>query len=310
MRLLPRTAPTVLPICRLMAEVIAPGATLNEALRAGAGLLDERLEGAASSLLDARVLLKHATGFDDADLIARANDGLTPARRHAFIEFIVRRAAGEPVAYITGAKEFWSLAFKVTPDVLIPRGDSECLIEAAANRRPRSKPLSIIDLGTGSGCLLCALLSEFPVSAGIGVDRSLAAIRVARENARALGLDGRASFFAGDWLSAVNGQFDVMIANPPYIRSGDRAALAHEVAAFEPALALDAGAHGFDSYQQIFQMAPGALKPDGLLIVESGDHQSDGLTALAQGAFPGVRVERVNDLKGFPRAIVVDLAPE
>jgi len=279
--------------------------SVGGAIRSGASLL----VNSKTPNLDARVLLKNATGFDDLALIANAKDVLPAEKQDLFFKLVKRRASGEPVAYITGIKEFWSLPFKVTPDVLIPRGDSECLIEAAVNRRTGAGPWSIIDLGTGSGCLLCALLSEFPMSAGFGVDRSPAAIRVARENARALGQSGRASFFAGDWLRAVGCQFDVVIANPPYIRDRDRAALPHGIAAFEPASALDAGPHGFDSYEQIFQMAPGALKSDGLFIIEAGDDQAAKLAALARRTFPSARVERVNDLQGFARAIVVDLAP-
>lgn len=169
--------------------------SLDAALRKGAAALMD----STTAKLDARVLMKHALGVDDAALIARGRDMLTADRLDAFDRLIARRRAREPVAYIIGEKEFWSLSFRVTPDVLIPREDSECIIEAALERRGDSAQKAILDLGTGSGCLLCSLLTEFVDAEGLGVDRSHAALKVAGSNAERLGLTKRAKFMLGDW---------------------------------------------------------------------------------------------------------------
>lgn len=284
----------------------APALTLDAALREGA----RRLTKSATPLLDARVLLQSATGFDQAALIAEGRTVLEPARQEFFFGLIDRRADGEPVAYITGEKEFWSLSFKVTPDVLVPRDDSEALIEAVIERRERAAPLRILDLGVGSGCLLTALLKAFPNAFGVGVDRSEAALRVAVENLAGHGLSERSALIAGDWLSAVKGPFDVIVANPPYIPDGDHASLPRDVSAFEPAGALFAGPQGFDSYRKILASAPAALAHGGLFAVEAGDRQAEPLARLAASAFTGGRVGVVNDLKARARVIVVDLAAE
>jgi len=278
--------------------------SVAHAVRAGAA----QLPGVRAPLLDARVILKHAAGYDDADMIANANLILAPGLRAAYETMIARRADGEPVAYITGEKEFWSLPFKVTPDVLIPRTDSECLIETVVARRDPAQAMTMLDLGTGSGCLLCALLTEFSNSVGIGVDRSIAAAQVARENIRSLGLLSRAAVFAGDWLFAFDGKVDLIIANPPYIRDRDRHALPRDISVFEPSSALFAGPEGLDSYEKIFSAAPAALKSDGLMVVETGDGQAQALEALARTSFPKAQIGVVNDLKGLHRAIFIDLA--
>ena len=185
--------------------------TVGEALRLGATSLPE----SETPQLDARILLKHVLDTNDAGLIARARDALSAQDRILYEELLTRRAQSEPVAYIIGVKEFWSLEFNVTPDVLIPRDDSGALIEAVLARRGRDERLRIADLGTGSGCLLCALISEYPRSVGVGVDRSAAALDVARENAGRLGFADRSKFIQGDWLAPLDGVFDIVIANPP-----------------------------------------------------------------------------------------------
>ncbi|WP_395074355.1 peptide chain release factor N(5)-glutamine methyltransferase, partial [Hyphococcus sp.] len=216
------------------------------------------------------------------------------------------RAQSEPVAYITGVREFWSLEFKVTPDVLIPRDDSGVLIEAALARRSRDEKLRIADLGTGSGCLLCALLTEFPSSTGIGVDISLAALGIARENATTLGLAGRAQFAAGNWLERLTGEFDLIIANPPYIPVGDRQGLARDVAEYEPEGALFAGADGLDAYRQIIKQLPLRLVDDGLVLMECGAGQADSLAAMLDEIAGGVTPFTMRDLARRPRGAGFD----
>ena len=259
-----------------------------------------------SAQLDARVLMKLVTGFDDAGLILRGADMMPPEDEAAFLKLIVRRAANEPIAYITGVREFWSLDFHVTPDVLIPRADSECLIEAALKRRDISEPWTVLDLGVGSGCLLCALLYEMPNARGLGIDRSEAVLEVAKDNAARLGLGARASFMAGDWASGIETRFDIIVANPPYIPVGDRPVLPADVSDFEPADALFSGADGFDAYREILRAAPRLLAPDGLLILEAGDGQAARLRDMVSEALPGVQTAIVNDLKGLPRGVLAE----
>ncbi|WP_425408068.1 peptide chain release factor N(5)-glutamine methyltransferase [Hyphococcus sp.] len=279
------------------------GKSASEALRIGAGFLHR----SETPLLDARVLLKHALETDEAGLIVRAQENLSGEACARFADFLIRRNYGEPVAYITGVKEFWSLPFLVTPDVLIPRNDSECLIETAASRRDRREKLRLLDLGTGSGCLLCALLSEFENSAGVGVDHSTAAISAARQNAERLGLADRAEFLNGDWLAPVGGAFDVIIANPPYVPEGDRTGLARDVSHFEPSSALFAGEDGLDEFRRILPDIGEYLAADGLILMECGFDQTDRLSGLAHIAgFSGCETFTMHDLAGRPRGVGID----
>lgn len=275
--------------------------TIADHLRAAA----LRLADSETPQLDVRVLMKHVLGVDDAGLIARAGD-IPPADAAArFAALVERRASDEPIAYIIGEKEFWSLRFRVTPDVLIPRNDSECLIEAALRRRARSEPLRILDLGTGSGCLLCALMHEFPESRGIGVDASAAAIEVARANAVALGFAGRAEMIRSDWFGAVSGRFDVIVANPPYVP--DAAVLGRTVAGYEPAGALYGGADGLDAYRRIVENLNDFLAPDGLALFECGMDQVEALCALIRPpGSPATDPFTLTDLAGRPRGAGVD----
>lgn len=276
-------------------------ATIDAYLRAGAA----RLSASPTPLLDARVLMKFATGLDDAGLIARGDAAPTQEQQRTFDEAIARRAKGEPVAYVTGVTEFWSLAFQVSPDVLIPRADSECLIEAALARRTTHEVRSILDLGTGSGCLLCALLCEFSGAFGVGVDISPAAAKIAAVNARRLGLAARAAFLAGNWAAALGGPYDIVIANPPYIRTGDPA-LSPEVGRFEPAAALFAGPDGLEACRAILADAPRLVAPGGLAVFECGSDQAGALAEMLARAFPKAETTVVNDLKGRPRGVLAD----
>lgn len=279
--------------------------TIGRAMSLGAG----RLKTSQTARLDSKVLLKHVLETDDVGLIARSNELLSAAAKTRFAQYLIRRDGGEPVAYITGVKEFWSLEFEVSPAVLIPREDSECLIEAAIERRPREAHLRILDLGTGSGCLLCALLSAFPASTAIGVDRSDAAIALARTNAARLGLSARASFLRGDWFAPVDGKFDIIITNPPYIREVDRAALPRDVGEFEPDSALFAGADGLDGYRAIAAQLDEYLAPGGLFICEFGADQAGRVSELFSGDQGGSSLFTIFDLERRARGIGRDHGP-
>lgn len=277
--------------------------TIGEALRQGA----TRLTDSETPQLDARILLKHALGVDDGGLIARASEVMSETETARFTSLIDRRARSEPVAYITGEKEFWSLPFKVTPDVLIPRDDSGALIEAAIKRRRCDEPLRIADLGTGSGCLLSALLSEFPNAQGVGVDRSEAALGVARTNAAALGVGERAAFVGGDWLAPLTGAFDLIVANPPYIAETEAPDLSRDVAAYEPHGALFAGADGFDAYGAIIRQLPPFVAEGGLVLMECGSTQTETLAAMLRDLASENAIFTLYDLAGRPRGAGFDL---
>ena len=273
---------------------------LGQALQRGAGRL--AAAGIESPRLEARVLLAHA-------MAAAANEVLTGraptadeiARYDALVE---RRAAHEPSAYLTGAREFWSLSFAVGPGVLIPRPDSETLVEAALAAFPDA-PLEVLDLGTGSGCLLIAFLSERPQARGTGVDISPEALAWARENAALLGVAGRTQWRLGDWSGLPERRYDVILANPPYLALGD--AVAPEISGHEPAGALYAGPDGLEAYRALACLLPTALRPDGLAFVEIGMGQSAATGALF--AAQGIEIAAIRpDLAGVPRCLVLRLA--
>lgn len=269
--------------------------TVREALRHGAALLEAA--GVDSPRLDARLLLSHATGLSRGALL----DGLQIVDPTRYYALLARRAAREPLALILGRQEFWSLDFEVSPATLIPRADSETVVEAAIAALPeRGRVLSILDLGTGTGCLLLAALTEFPAAWGLGVDRSVEAAALAARNAAALGLAGRAAFLCGDWDRALSGRFDLVLSNPPYIPTADIAGLMPEVALHEPGRALDGGVDGLAAYRQILAALPRLLTPGGVAVLEIGIGQAGPVAALA-----GVPVVFHADLAGIPRAVVV-----
>ena len=246
---------------------------------------------------DAEVLLAHHLGIDRLAMLAGPDRDIDAS---AFAALVARRAAGEPVAYITGRREFWSLDLAVTPDVLIPRPDSETLVEAALQARVGRPPATILDLGTGSGALLLAALSEFFRARGLGVDASPAALAVAQGNADRLGFGRRAAFAVGDWGAGVRGRFDLVLANPPYVETG--AELAPEVQR-EPAEALFAGADGLDDYRRLMPQLPALLAPDGVAVIEIGHTQTAAVLALAAAAGLSGRVAK--DLGGRDRCLVL-----
>lgn len=277
------------------------GVTVAQARR----LLADKLRAANIDTpeLDARVLIGHALALDHAALVAAATQELSDATAQKIEGFAARRLAGEPVARIVGMKEFWGLPLIVTPAVLVPRPETETVVELALAcvGQDRARPLRIADLGTGSGAILLALLSELPNAEGIGTDIDTAALDVARANAERLGLAERTSFIATDFSVAVRGQFDLVVSNPPYIATGDIAALAREVREHDPPHALDGGADGLAAYRAIAAAVPGLLRPGGHLVVEIGaGQQKDVEFLLGKGlAITAVR----HDLSGVPRAI-------
>jgi release factor glutamine methyltransferase len=262
--------------------------------------------GLDTPALDARVLVGHALALDHTALAAAAGRTLRPDEAQSIAALAARRLAREPVARIVGCKEFWSLPLRVTPATLVPRPETETVVEAALAaldaRAARMRALRIADLGTGSGALLLALLSELPHASGIGTDISSAALAVAQDNARRLGL-ARAAFAACDFAAALSGPFDLIVANPPYIASREIAALSPEVRRFDPPLALDGGHDGLDAYRSIASAAPALLAPGGHLAVEIGAGQAPAVAAILADsglAISGLR----NDLSGIPRALL------
>jgi release factor glutamine methyltransferase len=261
-----------------------------------------RLAGAsATPRLDAELLMAHALGVSREALLL---DPICPVPA-SFEALLARRAASEPVAYIIGHKPFWTIDLAVTPAVLIPRPDSETLIEAAIDHFAGAAPRTVLDLGTGSGALLLAALDQWPGARGIGVDRSAAAIAVAQGNARRLGLADRALFVMGDWAGAIDARFDLVLCNPPYVESG--AALPADVALHEPAGALFAGPDGMDDYRRLLPALPALIADGGVAAIEIGAEQGAAVAALAQAAGLVASVRR--DLAGLDRCIVARPAP-
>jgi release factor glutamine methyltransferase len=253
---------------------------------------------------EARLILAFALGVEPGALVTREvvpdGVGLALARR---------RAAREPLAYIFGRREFWSLEIEVSPATLIPRPDSETLIEAAvAVRADRALVGRILDLGTGTGALLLAALSEFPAAFGVGVDVVAAAAMLARRNAARLGLGGRCGVFVGDWAGSVGGRFDLVLANPPYVARGEIGGLMPEVAGYEPLSALDGGVDGFDAYRVIIADLPRLLAPGGVAVIEAGAGQAPGMIALAAAA--GMAARGHADLAGVVRAVTMEVAQD
>lgn len=250
---------------------------------------------------EARLLLGYLLGVR-ARSLPPANAAVDEAALQHAVE---RRLAREPLAFITGAQGFWSLDFEVSPATLIPRADTEALVEAAlAEFREREGVRSVLDLGTGTGCLLLAALSEFPSAFGVGVDLVPAAAALAARNAARAGFEGRATFLVADWAAPLMGQFDLILCNPPYIESGDFAALMPEVAAYEPKLALDGGVDGLAAYRHLIPVVRGLLAPAGAAIFELGLGQGAAVADLAKAAgftYIGTR----QDLGGVDRALVL-----
>jgi release factor glutamine methyltransferase len=258
--------------------------------------------GIANAALDARVLLQKAIGrtwaklFDDEDEIA------SPGEINAFQDMIDKRIAHMPVAYIVGHKEFWSLDFMVNSATLVPRPESEHIVERALQIVPKNAQGRILDLGTGSGCLIISLLMERSCLTGVGVDLSPQALDMARANAAHHGVEHRCTFVVSDWASTVEGRFDLVIANPPYLSADELAAADPEVRDHEPALALSPGTDGLEACRAIAVSLPNLLLPGGWAVLEIGAGQGDAVTALLES----VGLDSIGiglDLAGLPRIV-------
>jgi release factor glutamine methyltransferase len=264
-------------------------------------------QGIDSAELDARMLAGAALGLDLTALIAATMRIVTPDEAKRLENFMQRRLAGEPVARILGVKEFWGLALQLSPATLVPRPDTETVVELALQiergERRAHHPPRIADIGTGSGAILLALLSEWREATGVGTDISLEALQTASHNAARLGLAPRAAFVACNYAAALSGTFDLIVSNPPYIRSAEIAGLDREVREYDPLAALDGGADGVDAYRALIPEAARLLAPGGTLIVEAGCGQSGPIFELMTAS--GLTPDRPpkTDLAGIPRAV-------
>jgi release factor glutamine methyltransferase len=268
---------------------------VREALAAAA----RRLSGTSETpRLDAELLMAEALGASREELLLRHLDAPMPP---SFEELLERRALGEPIAYITGRRAFWTIELDVGPGVLIPRPESETLIEAAVKRFGSRSPRRVLDLGTGPGTLLLAALAEWPAATGLAVDRSAEALSYAERNAERLGLRGRAEFRSGDWGQGLDERFDLILCNPPYVQAG--ADLPPSVARYEPAEALYAGADGLDDYRRLAPQIARLLAPVGVACVEIGAGQDHAVAALFRAA--GLQASTRPDLAGIPRCLLV-----
>ncbi len=284
-----------------MRERLSP-ATRKRLIDHGAAIL--RAAGVDNPRLEARLLLAHALGLPVAALL---RDPQALADPTTYDTLIARRAAHEPLAYLIGWREFWSLDFAVSPATLIPRPESETLIEAAlAAFAHRAPPTRILDLGTGTGCLLLSALHAFPGAFGVGTDRSPDAAALAATNAAALGLAGRAAFLCGDWAAALNARFDLVLCNPPYIPTSEVDGLMPEVALYEPHGALDGGIDGLAAYRQLIPRLPALLQLEGVVVLELGIGQDRDVAALARTCGFGATTRP--DLAGIARAMVLQSA--
>ena len=262
--------------------------------------------GVDSPALDARLLTAHALICDRAALLAQQGRELTPQETAQIETLLARREQREPVARILNQREFWSLPFALNEATLDPRPDSETLVETTlstiSSLQPPASSLRLLDLGTGSGCLLLALLHELPKATGLGLDQAPRAIDQARANAANLGLEDRATFRQGDWLNGLGESFDIILSNPPYIASTDIPALEPEVRDHDPAAALDGGADGLAPYRQIIPKLKNHLNPHGLAIFEVGQGQAPAVHALfREHGFP--ETLEAKDLGGIIRCV-------
>jgi release factor glutamine methyltransferase len=248
--------------------------------------------------LDAELVMAHALGVAREDLLLRHLDDATPP---AFAPLLARREAGEPIAYIIGRRAFWTIELEVGPGVLVPRPDSESLIEAAVAHFGSGGPSRILDLGTGPGTLLLAALDQWPQAIGLGIDASEAALAYARRNAKRLGLSGRVAFRRGDWGDGLDERFDLVLCNPPYVEAAAR--LARDVADWEPREALFAAADGLSEYRRIAPQLPRLLAPGGIACLELGAGQRDAVAALFEPE--GFTISSRKDLRSVERCLLL-----
>ena len=262
-----------------------------------------RAAGLPTPELDARLLVQGVTGASDIEMVREPGTRMSDEEEARLAAFEARRLAGEPVSRILGLREFWGLPFAVTSATLDPRPDSETLVEVALKKLESAERPRILDLGTGTGCLLLALLHERSDASGTGVDISGDALAVAAANAERLGLSARAAFHRASWTQGIDGVFDLVISNPPYIRHSDIASLDREVREHDPLLALDGGDDGLDAYRALAASIPDVLTQEGHAVIELGSGQADEVRALFESAGMAVPCI-VADLSGIPRALV------
>lgn len=254
--------------------------------------------------LDARVLVGHVLGIDASMLFARSDMLLTDEQSARIEAFAQRRLAHEPVSRIVGTREFWSMSFDVAPDVLDPRADTETLVSAILGLRPAFPgPVRILDLGTGTGCILLAILSAWPEASGVGVDLSEKAVGVAAQNAARLDFSNRSAFRTGNWCDGITEKFDIIVSNPPYITTEDFSRLQPDVKNFDPPVALQGGSDGLMAYRALFPAARNVLKDGGKIGVEFGIGQKTAVARLAEENGFKIAAE-YRDLAGIVRCIV------
>jgi release factor glutamine methyltransferase len=276
--------------------------TVRDALAYAWPLLEQSL--IPGYRLDARLLLEHVTGLSREAITGHPETSLLPAQFVAYKELLARRVLREPVSHIIQKREFWGLHFYVTKDTLDPRPDSETLIEAVLARFPdREAPLTILDLGTGTGCLLLTLLTEYPNARGTAVDISPAALEVARHNSVHLGVGARTEFNLSSWGETLTGNFDLIISNPPYIEEADIASLEPEVAHYEPHLALSGGRDGLECYRALAPRINALLRADGIAVLECGKGQENDVSTILL-AHNIHRVSYAYDLAGVARCVI------
>lgn len=267
-----------------------------------------RQAGVDDAALEAEVLLRYALGVDRARLFASLRQDLPSEQPAALRALVARRLSREPAAYILGRREFYDLDLEVTPAALIPRPETELLVEEALRLAPSlpPRPLRIIDVGTGCGAVALALAKHLPEALVVGSDVSLEAIGLARRNAQRLGLTQRVQWVLADLLAGLSGPFDLIVANLPYVKDSQWETLAPEIRLYEPRLALDGGADGLRHIRRLLAQAAERLRPGGALLLEIGDDQAPAARRLAQGLLPGARVEIRRDLAGLERVVVIE----
>jgi len=285
-----------------MRGIFAESMTVGEAVAWGSSRLDESEHGGRHTRQDSTLLLRHVLGLSQAEVITERERQLTREETEQFNAAICERAKGKPIQYIVGQQEFFGLAFRVTPDVLIPRPETELLVEAAIERLREHPAPKVVDVGTGSGCIAISLANALSRADVTALDISPAALEIARGNARRNGVESQIRFVTSDLLSAVQSErFDAIVSNPPYIALSEKKSLPVEVREHEPAQALFAGRTGLELYQRLIVEAAGALNLNGWLLLEIGHGQRDAIAKLLRD---WNQVEFIDDLQGIPRVAI------
>lgn len=275
----------------------SPSITYGQLLRMAAS----RLPASSTPMLDARLLIQKAAGLSHTDLIAKEQDAVTDDIQTAFLALLAKREEGAPIAHLLGQQEFFGRPFIVSPDVLIPRPETEMIIEAALDLSPR--PQTVLDLGTGSGCIVVTLLLELSEVTGLAVDLSTSALDITRQNAVIHGVQERLTHIEGDFAKAPDQYFDLIVSNPPYIEEG--AELPLSVKEHEPALALYAGEDGLRAYRQLAPIIEKRLAPAGSALLELGTGQGDSVTQIMQSVMPDRPISVRQDLAGHDRLLTI-----